>query len=136
MDQPSDFKLEDPTHFGLDAMALVGPAHDGSADAFHFIVCSPSWFAVHFPHGAFPAQTSDDLVHNVVIGAGIVFMDSWSEERLRQLVQAICDQYTGPDWGSVASRIGRRLPWEYARDYDEWLDHRGGDPFPPPRGRS
>jgi hypothetical protein len=36
----------------------------------------------------------------------------------------------GPDWGTVASRIGRAIPWEYDYKYDAHVDERYGEPFP------
>ena len=34
----------------------------------------------------------------------------------------------GPDWQTVAARIGRHLPWEYDYKHDDELNERAGLP--------
>jgi len=35
--------------------------------------------------------------------------------------------------GTLASRIGRQIPWEFDYKYDTHQDAQFGSPFPPPR---
>jgi hypothetical protein len=46
-------------------------------------------------------------------------------------VQAPSPAAPGTDWGSVANRIGRMIPWEFAYRYDDHIDRHYGQLFPP-----
>jgi hypothetical protein len=49
-----------------------------------------------------------------------------------EALSAITDAASpGPDWGSVAARIGRFIPWEFNYKYDDHIDDHHGDPYPP-----
>jgi len=52
-------------------------------------------------------------------------MTTWVRSDFEQALRAICEQAgPGPDFGTVASRIGRHLPWEFDGRYDERVnDH-------------
>ena len=64
------------------------------------------------------------------MGAQFWVMDHWDETEVRRLLEAICTEVgPGPDWGSVASRIARFIPWEYDYRYDAHTQA-GGGPFP------
>jgi hypothetical protein len=56
----------------------------------------------------------------VAAGAGMWFMRQWDSSTFLKALDQICEVASpGPDWGSVASRIGRLIPWEFAYKYDE-----------------
>ena len=58
-------------------------------------------------------------------------MAEWSFRHLREAVERICERHAGPDWGSVASRVGRSLPWEFNYNDDRFVDEHPGPAFPP-----
>jgi immunity protein 8 of polymorphic toxin system len=128
------YRPADPTDFAVQVMAFIGTG-DGLVDSFDIVVCSPKWFAEHFPEGdgnvrlnaSVPLRWSD----GVLLGAGLVFMAEWSYEGLRAAVESICAQHEGPDWGSVAARVGRLLPWEFDYKYDRFVNEHPGRAFPP-----
>ena len=64
----------------------------------------------------------------MLFGTGLVFMREWDLSKLRQTLQDVCERTHGPDWGAVASRLARLLPWEFDYRYDEAVDQ--GEPFP------
>jgi hypothetical protein len=65
-------------------------------------------------------------------GADLWFMQRWDRARFEEALRALCEVYSpGPEWGSVASRIGRLLPWEFEYKYDQHVNVHPGPPFPP-----
>ena len=58
-------------------------------------------------------------------------MARWDSEAFLYAVRAVCTSASpGPDWGTVADRIGRWIPWEYDYRYDEHVNARFGERFP------
>jgi Immunity protein 8 len=129
--------LSDPSHFGLDVHVYIGAVGGKGSDSFDMFVCSPSWFAEHaaidrdwslFLHRSPWADPG-----SVLIGAGLWFMRRWSAPEMRALLATVCaDASGGPDWGTVASRIGRSIPWEFDYMYD--ADVNEGLQKPPSHG--
>ena len=73
------------------------------------------------------------IPESVLPGAGTWFMRRWHPEHFEPAVHAICDGAgPGPDWGTVASRVGRLIPWEFDYQYDARVNMQLG-PFPPAR---
>lgn len=126
------FEPEDATRFGFDAMAMIGPTDDDTSDAFHLVVCSPSWFAENFD--APIVAEHRPRAGSVRLGAGFLFMERWDHQALMDSVAEWCARFEAPDWGALASRIGRAIPWEYDYRYDDHIDAQLADhsirPFP------
>jgi hypothetical protein len=127
------FEPSDPTHFGTSVQILIGEVGSDLADSFDVTVCSPSWFAAEVEGGRWFTQAAPlGMPETVAVGAGLWFMRSWDRDQFESAVRFLCETYSpGPDWGSVASRIGRQLPWEFDYKYDAHVDERFGEPFPP-----
>jgi hypothetical protein len=66
-------------------------------------------------------------------GNRFLFMKRWDYEAVRKAISDLCIYRDAADWGALANRIGRRIPWELDYRYDDFLDEassqRGG--FPP-----
>jgi hypothetical protein len=59
-------------------------------------------------------------------------MRRWDPDQFLEALTSICKEFSpGPDWGSVASRIGRLIPWEFDYKYDEHVNQSFGEAFPP-----
>lgn len=137
---PSDNSLDgyvppDPDHFGFNAQVFIGRTTTDLVDSFDIVVCSPPWFAEQVADGQwqlFRSGVLHAIPDAVAPGAGIWFMRRWDPAELRAALDAVCRTYSpAPDWGSVASRIGRLIPWEFAEHYDDHVDRQSGKPFPP-----
>ena len=116
----------DPTYFGFEGSVVLGVKEDRD-DLFDFFVCSPRWLADHYADRN-PDTTRrslgwpNDQDLEAVSMPGLILMPVWSEESLRSLLDRICGECTGPDWPTIASRLGRVLIWEYEYKYDEYVD--------------
>jgi hypothetical protein len=118
-----DLVVSNPSHFGIEAHVYMGQPGGTGSDSFDMFVCSPSWFADHaarddewalFRRGQ--RWTNSDVV---LLGTGLWFMRRWSAPELRAVLATVCaDASGGSDWGTVASRIGRSIPWEFDYAYD------------------
>ena len=131
------YEPDDPTVFGFNAQIFIGSIGEDFFDSFDICVCSPAWFAQMVEEGnwdRFRNGILDAIPDSVATGSYLWFMRSWDREKFMGAVQVICDAY-GPakDWGTLASRIGRVIPWEYAYRYDVFVDEHFGEAFPPPR---
>lgn len=129
------FVPADPSHFGVSAQVFIGEPGADDVDSFDIIVCSPAWFAdraaASESWSLLVSQQHEADSDTVLIGTGLWFMRSWSAEELRAVLSTVCSAASGgPDWGTVASRIGRAIPWEYDYKYDAHVDERYGEPFP------
>jgi len=124
-----------PEHFGFSAQVFIGDSTGGTSDSFDITVCSPSWFAENVAVGQwerFRGGGLRALPDAVTPGAGLWFMRRWDRSRFEEALKAVCDEFSpGPDWGSVASRIGRLIPWEFDYKYDQYVDLHPGPAFPP-----
>ena len=133
---PSSFDPDDPGHFGLWVQALIGDDSSDRCDGFDIYVCSPSWFSELMAPGkegiGFVDVRGLELPSSVTPGAGIWFMVRWDASAVEQAIHEVC-QYAspGPDWGTVASRIGRLIPWEFDYRFGGHVNKRFGDRFPP-----
>ncbi len=124
----------DLSHFGIVAQVFIGTRGDNRADSFDVVVCSPSWLAAETAAGnwrAFNGAMLTGMNENVVPAAAVWLMARWSRDDFEQAVHQLCDICSpGPDWGSVASRIGRVIPWEYDYRYDAFVDKHYGEAYP------
>ena len=130
--RPVEFSPPDPGHFGVHAQVLIGEPDDTLVDSFDIVVCTPSWFAeqctladdwgmVNSPLWDFPAA--------VLPGAGVWFVRRWDAAEFETALRVVCASASGgPDWGTVASRIGRLIPWEYDLRHDARVDASTGEP--------
>lgn len=140
----------DAERFGVEIQAFIGPTPDGAGDSFDFVVCTPRWFADRYDaadlhrdaesnaplRGGYAglqllgvrAHRPTDERDPVLFAAGLVFVRRWDATKLRTTIEELCAQIEGPDWGAVASRLGRVLPWEFDYRYDRAVD--AGEPFP------
>lgn len=60
---------------------------------------------------------------------GVWLMRAWSSTAFESAVQRLVTASgPGPDWGTVAARIGRHLPWEYDYRHDNELNKCDGLP--------
>lgn len=133
---PSDDQYPDEgcNHFGFNAQVFIGEVGSDLVDSFDAVVCSPSWFAERAAEGVWdlfrrPALTS--MPDAVSPGAGIWFMQHWHQEPFLQAISALCGEASpGPDWGTVAARIGEQLPWEYAYRHHERVNRDHNLPGP------
>jgi Immunity protein 8 len=129
------FKPPDPGHFGVNLQVLIGEATGDRYDSFDVRVCTPSWMVEQVNAGhweLFRGGGLRALPDSVVPGAGVWFMSHWSEQDIRDAIHVICEAFSpGPDWGSVASRIGRLIPWEFDYKFDAHVDQHFGEVFPP-----
>lgn len=68
----------------------------------------------------------------VLAATGVWLMRRWSWDQFEAAIRQICDYASpGPDWGTVANRIGRFLQWEFDDEYDGHVNAYYGTPFPP-----
>jgi len=127
----------DPEHFGFSAQVFIGDDADDLSDSFDVTVCTPSWLAAQVKAGAWDRFRSGSLramPESVAAGAALWFMRRWNRQEFERAVEAVCeDANPAPDWGSVACRIGRRIPWEFDYKYDRHVNEHFGEPFPPAR---
>lgn len=121
-------------HFGVWVMAFIGTVDDDGADSFDVLVCSPSWLADRAAAGdweIFSSQALAGMSENVVPGAGIWLMRTWSPADFESALEIVVEKRSpGPDWETVAARIGRSIPWEFAYQHDEVVNREHGLPSP------
>jgi hypothetical protein len=130
-----EFVPQDPRHFGAQLQVLIGSEGAKYDDSFDVTICTPSWMAEcveagnwePFRHGFLRA-----IPESISPGCGVWFMALWNEQDIRGAVRVICEAFSpGPDWGSVAARIGRVIPWEFDYRYDAHINSHFGEVFPP-----
>ena len=131
------FVPDDAEHFGFHAQVFIGEVESELVDSFDLTVCSPSWLAASVESGEWELFRSGGLTvlpESVAVGTGIWFMRRWDREDFEAALRATCQGFSpGPDWGTVAARIGRLIPWEFDYLYDAHLNDHFGSPFPPDR---
>jgi hypothetical protein len=126
------FSPPDPDHFGAHVQVLIGSPDSEASDSFDVYLCTPSWAAVELsgPWDRFGSLRS--MPDTVLPGRSLWFMRRWDRAEFVSAVEAVCRAFSpGPDWGTVADRIGRVIPWEFDYKYDAHMDRSSGQPFPP-----
>lgn len=104
-------------------------------DAFYLLACTPRWLANRFddPGSAESANfwESDFSYERAALmyylpspepmslfGTGLFLMRSWSADQLTRSIESICRRESGNEWGNIASRLARLMPWEYDYRWD------------------
>lgn len=116
-------------HFGVTAQVFIGSAGSDLADSFDGILCSPSMFADRFSVGMWGSGFAEDVLPGgeVLPIHGVWLMKAWSPTAFESAVERLATAMSpGPDFQTVAARIGRHLPWEYDYKHDDELNTRVG----------
>jgi hypothetical protein len=120
------FSPPDPESFGFNAQVFIGEVGVDLSDSFDVVVCSPSWFASQVADGEWDRFKGGGLramPESVVVRAGLWFMRRWDRAAFEEALNRVCETVSpGPGWGSVASRIGRLIHWEFDYRYDEAIN--------------
>ena len=119
------------THFGVSAQVLIGSTGSDLADSFDCILLSPSMFADRFSVSEWGSGFAEDVLPGgeVLPVHGVWLMKVWSSEAFESAVERLVTAMSpGPDFQTVAARIGRHLPWEYDYKHDDTLNIRSGLP--------
>ena len=118
-------------HFGVTAQVLIGSTDSDLADSFDCILLSPSMFADRFSTSQWGSGFAEDVLPGgqVLPVHGVWLMKAWSSEVFESAVgRLVTAMSPGPDFQTVAARIGRHLPWEYDYKHDDNLNIRSGLP--------
>lgn len=106
------------TSFAGTAQILIGEVGEDPADSFDVIVCSADRLAAYLE----PENWEEDDTlpgGNIRAVTGTWLMKVWSQSEFEGAVQRVVLAYSpGPNFATVAARIGRVLPWEYDYRYD------------------
>lgn len=94
----------EPECFGILVQAMVGPEDMPGEESFDFIVCTPRWL------------TSKVVVHGYAVGRHHLVVRTYEYEVIRGAISDLCEKAVGPDWLTVASKLGRFGKWEF-EDY-------------------
>lgn len=119
------------THFGFSAQVLIGDTDSELADSFDCLVCSPSMFAEQFSVPKWGTGYAEAVLPGgeVLPVHGVWLMKAWSPTAFESAVQRLVTAMSpGPDFQTVAARIGRHLPWEYDYRHDDELNDGAGLP--------
>lgn len=127
------YKPQDPKHFGIRVMAFIGSPEDERSDSFDLLVCTATWLADH-PDD--PRISRWDFESNeLLFGNRFVFMKHWDYQALRDAIVGVVALHEADDWGTLANRIGRHIPWEFDYKYDAFIDQAPeARPTFPPQG--
>jgi len=116
------------THFRVGVQVLIGEVGNDAADSFDLIVCSPSRLAeIYAPNN----WDADEVLPsgNVLPITGLWLMKTWSEADLRDALDRLIPAYSpGPDFATVAARMGRVISWEYDYRLDAQQNDAAGLP--------
>ena len=123
------FQPDDPEHFGIGLQAFIGSGDDDAADSFDAFACTPSWLAENFDDERIGRWEFEPP--GLLFGSRFILMKRWDYSALVSAVRGLCAFHEADDWGMVASRIGRHIPWEFDYRYDGFLDREAVPRFPP-----
>jgi hypothetical protein len=104
------YKPQDPKQFGIRVMAFIGSPDDERSDSFDLLVCTATWLADHFDD---PRISRWDFENNeLLFGNRFVFMSHWDYQAPRDAITGVVALHEADDWGTLANRIGRHIPWD------------------------
>lgn len=133
-DRLATYRPQDPRHFGVRLHLLLGEDEASEAcDAFDVFICTPSWFAAQVAaHGLAHFQLGlTRMPDEVAPGSGIWFVERWDQGKINEAILVVIEQASpGPDFDTVACRIGRLIPWEFDYRYDDGVNKLAGLPRP------
>jgi hypothetical protein len=101
-----EYAPDDPSYLGVETIAGFGPAGLTGADRFEFVVCTPNWLA------------AQPLQQGTRWGQDHLFVEYWDSRAVHQLFQDLGSQTVGPDWTTIAMKLGHFGKWQYD-DYRE-----------------
>jgi hypothetical protein len=112
-------------------MAFIGSADSDLVDSFDAVVCTPTWLAANFGDPRISRAHFES--HEPLFGNRFLFMKRWDYDALHTAVSHDCALQQAEDLGTLASRIGRRIPWEFDFQYDDFIDKTASQrpAFPP-----
>lgn len=119
------------SHFGATAQVLIGSTDSALADSFDCILLSPSMFADRFSQSQWGSGFATDVLPGgeVLPVHGVWLIKVWSADAFESAVERLVTAMSpGPDFQTVAARIGRHLRWEYDYKHDDNLNIRSGLP--------
>lgn len=90
-----------PENFLILIQAIVGPIGDAGEEAFDFNVCTPSWIEERLTKDSF------------LLARHYLIVPRYNYTTIWQVIQKICDRTQGPDWITVANRLGRYGLWKF-----------------------
>lgn len=87
-------------------------------DAFETWVCSPRWIADTVADGGRVGSRMLTMPDAVVATSGVWIFRRWLRDVFDETVRQVIDAASpGPDWATVATRIGRHIPWEFEETF-------------------
>lgn len=127
---------DDPEHFGFPIMVFIGPSDSDLVDSFDALVCTPSWLGENFDDPRVSRWSFESP--GAIFGNRCIFLRRWDYVALVDAITGLCAFHEAGDWGMLADRLGRHIPWEYDYRYDAFLDERKDEVpcFPPERSSS
>lgn len=123
------FQPNNPEHFGFGLQAFIGSTDEDTADSFDAVVCTPSWLAEHFDDKRVGRWEFEPP--GLLFGSRFILMKRWDYSTLLSAVTDLCAFRNANDWGMLANRLGRFIPWEFDYQYDRFLDRESVPRFPP-----
>lgn len=126
---------DDPQGFCISIQAFIGTTDDDTSDSFDVLVCTPRWLDKNLKDPRLRAGQPRDwtwLPPRIDFGRSLVLMERWDYPLLHDSLIRLCASFEAPDWGSLASRIDKYLPWEYDYRFERHQDDVAvAHPFPP-----
>lgn len=112
--------------FAVRVQVLIGEVGDEGSDSFDLLVCSPNRLADFY--GPERWDEADVLPgENIMPVTGLWLMKTWSREGLEDAFRRVLASYSpGPDFQTVADRIGRLIPWEFDYRHDDAINRAAG----------
>lgn len=121
-------------HFSLSLQLLIGTVGEDGAESFDIRVCSPSMLTQEFGAWRWKEEEGEllaDTGGNVMPVTGFWLMRRWSRKDLEGGIRRVFRASSpAPDWDTLATRIGRLMPWEYDYRLDEEANRRAALPDP------
>jgi hypothetical protein len=95
------YQSEEATSFGFLVAASIGIKGQEGEEIFSFVLCSPLWFAEHYPGTGY------------IWGVHHLFMNSYSYKNLYKAVVDICRGAEGENWNEIVAHLRRYFAWEF-----------------------